>query len=32
MLKYAQIYSNILEISLSGGHGGLTGEANRWAV
>jgi hypothetical protein len=27
MLEYIRIYSNILNISLSGGHGGLTGEA-----
>jgi hypothetical protein len=27
ILEYARIYSNILDISLSGGRGGLTGEA-----
>jgi hypothetical protein len=28
ILEYARIYSNILDISLSGGHGGLTGKAS----
>ena len=31
-LKIPQIYSNILDISLSGGCGGLMGEASKWAV
>jgi hypothetical protein len=30
MLKYTQIYSNILDISLSGGRGGLMGETGGW--
>jgi hypothetical protein len=31
-LKIPRIYSNILDISLSGGRGGLTGEAGGRAV
>jgi hypothetical protein len=30
-LKIPRIYSNILDISLSGWHGDLTGEAGGWA-